>query len=559
LYEDLGWPDEKETERIQTVAQQLIDARLVSSGQDKEGQTYYEPAHDALIKAWPRLWEWIRGMGERKLQLMYKLNMAVIDYQENKEKEYLWNDDPRLNYLAPDLHHEKHIFNTQETNFLERSLALKMRNHRRKLISTIGVIVTLVSISLISIIFYLKAERALIKAERSLIETKILQEKEVNAKYKANLALLRLDTLGKDIVAAKAETTEIVFKSIDALQLYAEKNKNPGRFKKANQLAKLTQEIKDYGARLKVLIPAPYEGSGWGYNDASGNVAIYPKYEEAQAFGDNGLATVKLKGVYYQIDKNGKIQGVADPLWQWQTMQNGGRLPANAVQAGFELEGKDTIPLYVGQNSYWLDQQEGMHAGKLRSGRLSLPWEGKVIHRDTCAVLVLSPDYQSVWMDLPLVAVYEAHGWNKVVVGWKSREDGGHLTLARTDYKGQLIPGTLHAKACHFTYAGEEKLHDEYQVYLVAPAAANHPPKQALEEASENAVELTIVLGELKGDDVNIRKLPVTGTPLFALSTGDQVAILQEVLPEGETIPWYLINYEDKQGWIRSDFVQRLN
>lgn len=107
LSEDLVFTDEAETARIASLAQQLVEARLVATGRDKADHIYYEPAHDALIRAWARLWEWIKAMGEGKMGLMYKLSLAVADYEENKEMKdapkYLWDDEPYLDLLAVDL------------------------------------------------------------------------------------------------------------------------------------------------------------------------------------------------------------------------------------------------------------------------------------------------------------------------------------------------------------------------------------------------------------------------------------------------------------------------
>lgn len=49
-----------------------------------------------------------------------------------------------------------------------------------------------------------------------------------------------------------------------------------------------------------------YKGGKWGYMDTKGLIVIVPIYEEAYDF-EKGQARVKLEGVWYQINKKGKL------------------------------------------------------------------------------------------------------------------------------------------------------------------------------------------------------------------------------------------------------------
>ena len=53
-----------ENPRVQAVVERLVDARLIVKGQD-----YIEPAHDALVRAWKTLHEWIHAVGRDALIL----------------------------------------------------------------------------------------------------------------------------------------------------------------------------------------------------------------------------------------------------------------------------------------------------------------------------------------------------------------------------------------------------------------------------------------------------------------------------------------------------------
>ncbi|MDB4286106.1 SH3 domain-containing protein, partial [bacterium] len=42
---------------------------------------------------------------------------------------------------------------------------------------------------------------------------------------------------------------------------------------------------------------------------------------------------------------------------------------------------------------------------------------------------------------------------------------------------------------------------------------------------------------------------------VFKLDKGARIEILEEKLPPGEKVPWYRIQSDTGNGWIRSDFV----
>lgn len=134
--DELIFSDEAESERLQSIANQLVEARLLLRGKDVQGRVYVEPAHDALVRAWARLWEWIKTAGEEKISLQYKLSQAVNDYHElvevnpKKAKNLLWNNNPRLALLTAELQEQHHSLNAREEAFVRESanLRLKKRN-----------------------------------------------------------------------------------------------------------------------------------------------------------------------------------------------------------------------------------------------------------------------------------------------------------------------------------------------------------------------------------------------------------------------------------------------
>lgn len=172
MKESLSFSDAAETQRIQAVARQLVAARLVSTGRDKQGQTYYEPAHDALVRAWARLWEWIKAAGEERLGLMLKLGQAVRDYHREedavKAPQFLWDDAPWLDMLAAELHSPRHGFNAQEEQFIRRSLMKRSRRRRRNWTIAVAVMIGLAGLGFFA---YLKQNEAQLEAENRRNET----------------------------------------------------------------------------------------------------------------------------------------------------------------------------------------------------------------------------------------------------------------------------------------------------------------------------------------------------------------------------------------------------
>lgn len=159
--EDLDFgPDQKKV--VDRVVTTLTEARLIRNTTpkaefDMKGQTdqpeveakidqrpFIEPAHDALVRAWKRLWDWVRELGEDNLLLHTKLIAAVDDYRINQQKKgFLWTADPRLEQSKALLSRDSMLFNTAERSFIELSLREKIRRTRNTWIIVIAVILGL--------------------------------------------------------------------------------------------------------------------------------------------------------------------------------------------------------------------------------------------------------------------------------------------------------------------------------------------------------------------------------------------------------------------------------
>jgi len=95
---ELEYP-EPENGRIKTVIKHFEDARLLTFGNDSEGQPYQEPAHEALVRGWQKLLEWKKQELTNVLlqrELTPTANQWASSSNNASFQGLLWNNDPRL-------------------------------------------------------------------------------------------------------------------------------------------------------------------------------------------------------------------------------------------------------------------------------------------------------------------------------------------------------------------------------------------------------------------------------------------------------------------------------
>jgi energy-coupling factor transporter ATP-binding protein EcfA2 len=141
------------TDTVKLIIKRLDDARLIrmstvqtelETDGKKDAQTsaglvderaYLEPAHDALVRAWGRLWVWVKELGEENLLLFHKVLLDVSEYKlKDKEHQdsFLWHNNPRLNQLLLIVDSPISIFNNTEIDFIQKS-KIKQRDEIRAL------------------------------------------------------------------------------------------------------------------------------------------------------------------------------------------------------------------------------------------------------------------------------------------------------------------------------------------------------------------------------------------------------------------------------------------
>ena len=143
LRKELEYPDQEENERVELVLNQLVNARLLVSGETEEHERYVEPAHDALVRSWDKLIEWIHqanwdeSNNRRNTDLRFQRELSVDaqSWANNralstkkrtpflKGSALLWRGD-RVSILKQ--HRNANWMNKTELDFAGHSLQLRL-------------------------------------------------------------------------------------------------------------------------------------------------------------------------------------------------------------------------------------------------------------------------------------------------------------------------------------------------------------------------------------------------------------------------------------------------
>ncbi|MBD2683119.1 MULTISPECIES: caspase family protein [Nostoc] len=133
---ELEYLSQEENARVQKVIQSFSDARLIVEGSSSQGEPYLEPAHDALVKGWSKLQEWIEKEKENLL-LQRRLVASTRDWSSqgcNQDSPLLWNQDiARLEQLKKIAQSDKYWLNELELRFFEASVKLRDQQEQEKL------------------------------------------------------------------------------------------------------------------------------------------------------------------------------------------------------------------------------------------------------------------------------------------------------------------------------------------------------------------------------------------------------------------------------------------
>jgi WD40 repeat protein len=301
---ELVYTDPQENERVESVLQQLVEARLLVEGQDQSGEAYVEPAHDALVRAWDRLLVWQR-QAQEYLPLQRRVAQAAIDWDHTTDVQaktrLLWNDNPRLpqvqeavvmqvplrkgmanlaqqarRALWPDLGEPKRTtwLNRLETEFVQQSVVRQAQVLRRVVMITLGVILALSTLTVIAFLargaaVRSEADEAAARVDAENSASTAVFEAEVRATAQANEAAARVEAEEKAAVASSralaAQSLIQLDKQLDLAVLLS------------LEAYDRSPTIEAMGSMLSGLVRSPYLQTYWrAHNDRVQSLAFSP-------------------------------------------------------------------------------------------------------------------------------------------------------------------------------------------------------------------------------------------------------------------------------------------
>ncbi|WP_375466766.1 caspase family protein [uncultured Nostoc sp.] len=224
---ELIYSDKKESDRVQTVIKRFSEARLIIEGSNSQGESYVEPAHDALVEGWDKLLKWKK---EEDIILQRRLTAAAEEWESVASKEqpsglhakaetvidwldrrlyvvenlfskiptrlvqglqqrqhqqeglrekpiqFLWNSNPYLDVLNWELQSHDNWFNQLETEFVQQSVLQKRRNISWRWRIAIVIILSLSGLTLWALISQRSAKIGETSASRETAEAKLQQQ-----------------------------------------------------------------------------------------------------------------------------------------------------------------------------------------------------------------------------------------------------------------------------------------------------------------------------------------------------------------------------------------------
>jgi WD40 repeat protein len=160
---EVFYSDPAETARALRVVDLFLQKRLIVEAMMLVGGRpvrCFEPAHDALVRGWDRLAEWVEQAQRQEavLPLLPHLTRAANDWvQRGQAQQLLWHNHPQLDQARQILAVSEPWLNQAETAFVQQSVALRQQLQRRWWRIAIGV---MASLSLLAGIAWLQRNQA---------------------------------------------------------------------------------------------------------------------------------------------------------------------------------------------------------------------------------------------------------------------------------------------------------------------------------------------------------------------------------------------------------------
>ena len=199
---ELEYPHLEENARVQRALRTLEASRLVVANDD--GGPCVEPAHDALLSAWPRLHDWARH-AQRELILLRRVSHAATEWHRHRHTtDFLWADArlDQLGFAPASLRRtdvplalptaspgsqptEPLAFNAAESEFLRTSATRRRFLRTRRYALALTMAVTLVALTVAALF---QAKKATGSAEQAELQQRAAEANAQEARRQKEAA-----------------------------------------------------------------------------------------------------------------------------------------------------------------------------------------------------------------------------------------------------------------------------------------------------------------------------------------------------------------------------------
>jgi len=185
--DELDFDSAEKTKRIKSIANDLVNARLIKTDIDENNQPFIEPSHDALLRSWSMLTEWLKQKStvlntttQEEIQLLKSVSDISSRYfaaTTSEQKGYLnsWAKHPKLLQVRSQIGDQ---LNKKEKTFINNAYAQRIRSKR---ITTWAVSIAIVIIATFALIAWIQkgvAEKQTAEAKANLRSYQIARFKE---------------------------------------------------------------------------------------------------------------------------------------------------------------------------------------------------------------------------------------------------------------------------------------------------------------------------------------------------------------------------------------------
>lgn len=185
--DELEFDSIEKTKKVKSIANNLVNARLIKPDIDENNKKFIEPSHDALLRSWSMLTEWLKQKNnalntttQEEIQLLKSVSDISSRYSAattSEQQGYLssWAKHPKLLQVRSQIGDQ---LNKIEKAFINKAYAQKIRSKR---ISALAVAIAVALITTGGIIAWIQKDIAVKqteKAEANLTSFRIASFKE---------------------------------------------------------------------------------------------------------------------------------------------------------------------------------------------------------------------------------------------------------------------------------------------------------------------------------------------------------------------------------------------